>query len=441
MPEQINVYNRAARRLRALQCPSGVGQRVRRLYEVTNTNDAGPGSLRQAILDSNMRRGGVADVIRFNIPGPGPFVITVLSPLPPFTDGFTLDATTQPGYDARPLIGTGGTVGVDGLPLVQIRSPIVQVFGNGLVENGLVFAGSNNSTLTGLHVWGFMGTNVVLSNSNAATVFQNAIGANPALGDPGTDLRAAINLMLDSNNDATVKENLIGYPNAPQNVMMPDQQGAIRVNGNEFVGTVRIAPRSPPVTRPVQLPNRFITGNLIRDSIGYGLDFVSAADNLTISNNTVRDNGIEEPKRLRHREQLDLEHDPFVRTNRPVAGGTVREVRRHDEPSLAADPHARHTLDEAWDQVRAERERDRRAGPRRLDLRTLLIGPGRIVVPQRVVEEHAAGRRRLGSLTDDHLGDHEVGGACRRRRRGCRWAVVRIAAARRGGEYRSDCRP
>ena len=42
---------------------------------VTNANDAGPGSLRQAILDSNASR-GVVDTIAFAIPGAGPHTIT-----------------------------------------------------------------------------------------------------------------------------------------------------------------------------------------------------------------------------------------------------------------------------------------------------------------------------------------------------------------------------
>jgi hypothetical protein len=49
-------------------------------FVVTNTNDSGSGSLRQAILDANSAGG--ADIIVFNIPRPGPFVITVASSLP-----------------------------------------------------------------------------------------------------------------------------------------------------------------------------------------------------------------------------------------------------------------------------------------------------------------------------------------------------------------------
>jgi len=71
-------------------------------FTVTNTNDSGGGSLRQAILDANTNAG--PDTIDFNIPGTGPFQILPLSILPPLAGGTTLDATTQPGYAGTPLI-------------------------------------------------------------------------------------------------------------------------------------------------------------------------------------------------------------------------------------------------------------------------------------------------------------------------------------------------
>ncbi len=49
-------------------------------FTVTNTNDSGAGTLRQAILDANANPG--LDTITFNIPGAGPFSIKPLSALP-----------------------------------------------------------------------------------------------------------------------------------------------------------------------------------------------------------------------------------------------------------------------------------------------------------------------------------------------------------------------
>ena len=255
---------------------------------VRNTNDAGPGSLRQAILDANNRGG--ADVITFDIPGSGPFVITVASPLPVFDarGGVTVDGTTQPGYALRPLIGTGGTVGVDQLALPQIRSPIVQVFGNGLAATGLVFT-ANDSTLRGLHVWGFTGINVAFTNANDAEVLQNLIGANRAFGDPGPGLRAGINLLLEGGNNPSVRNNLIGYASGPENVLVTDHGGQVLVEGNELVGSLRLS-TEPLLGSRDPTPNRFISGNLIRNSVSYGIDLLGQT-RLTISNNTVRNNG------------------------------------------------------------------------------------------------------------------------------------------------------
>ena len=65
-------------------------------FTVTNTNDSGVGSLRQAILDANANAGN--DVIEVNIGGGGAHSIDLLSDLPIFTEGLSVDGSTQPGY-------------------------------------------------------------------------------------------------------------------------------------------------------------------------------------------------------------------------------------------------------------------------------------------------------------------------------------------------------
>lgn len=71
-------------------------------YTVTNTNDSGAGSLRQAILDAEANSG--TDTISFNIPGTGPFTIVPTTELPRIEDPVVIDGTTQPGYSGTPLI-------------------------------------------------------------------------------------------------------------------------------------------------------------------------------------------------------------------------------------------------------------------------------------------------------------------------------------------------
>lgn len=67
------------------------------VFPVTTTADAGPGSLRDAIMLANFAGGN--DMIVFAIPPGGPQLIIPLSPLPPLTDpaGVFIDGTTQPG--------------------------------------------------------------------------------------------------------------------------------------------------------------------------------------------------------------------------------------------------------------------------------------------------------------------------------------------------------
>ena len=66
-------------------------------FTVTNTNDIGPGSLRDAINAANSNMGN--DIIDFSISPGGLVVITPLSQLPPLVDpsGVLIDGLTQPG--------------------------------------------------------------------------------------------------------------------------------------------------------------------------------------------------------------------------------------------------------------------------------------------------------------------------------------------------------
>jgi hypothetical protein len=114
-------------------------------FVVTNTNDSGPGSLRQAILDANAtdNADGSADLITFAISGPGPHTITPLTPLPPVdtpsgefpldAGTVTIDGTSQPGFAGSPVIElSGAVVGTNGDGLT-IRTPNSVV--RGLVIN------------------------------------------------------------------------------------------------------------------------------------------------------------------------------------------------------------------------------------------------------------------------------------------------------------------
>ena len=75
---------------------------------VSNLNDSGPASLRQAILDSNAdpARNGIL----FAIPGAGVHTISPTSPRPDVTDPVTIDGYSQPGASPNTLM-VGESVG------------------------------------------------------------------------------------------------------------------------------------------------------------------------------------------------------------------------------------------------------------------------------------------------------------------------------------------
>lgn len=89
-------------------------------FTVTTTADTGAGSLRQAIADSNANGATVADDIVFAIPGTGPHVITVASPLPTITGLVTIDGSTQPGWVAN--TNTPDQGGLNGNLAIELSS-------------------------------------------------------------------------------------------------------------------------------------------------------------------------------------------------------------------------------------------------------------------------------------------------------------------------------
>src|SRR5271157_3163251 len=77
-------------------------------FFVINTVDSGPGSLRQAILDTDAAT-GETNMIDFSILGDGVQTIAPISPLPAITQSVLIDGFSQPGYAGTPLIELSGS--------------------------------------------------------------------------------------------------------------------------------------------------------------------------------------------------------------------------------------------------------------------------------------------------------------------------------------------
>ncbi len=205
-------------------------------FTVTNTEDSGAGSLRQAILDANANSG--ADAINFNITGSAPFTIMVQADLPIITEAVTIDGMTQPGFTGKPIIEISGNP--------QQSRPGLTITGGSSVIRGLALNRSNTaaiglSTNGGNRVEGcYIGVDVTgtmrRANGTGINVFQstnNTIGGavaaamNVISGNGGRGIEF-VNPGADSN---TVQGNFIGV-NASGAASLFNNGGGIGVFGN-----------------------------------------------------------------------------------------------------------------------------------------------------------------------------------------------------------------
>ncbi|TWT84883.1 PilZ domain protein [Planctomycetes bacterium CA13] len=139
-------------------------------FMVTNTNDSGAGSLRQAITDANTLAG--ADTISFNIAGTGVHTINLSSTLT-ITDTVTIDATTDDSFASN---GNQPAIVLDG--------------NNSFSGDGLVLTSTaDGSTIRGFVIRDFSGNGIQIdAGSDSNLIAGNYIGS---LSDTGADAGAA----------------------------------------------------------------------------------------------------------------------------------------------------------------------------------------------------------------------------------------------------------
>ncbi|MCT7963096.1 DUF4347 domain-containing protein [Laspinema sp. D1] len=183
------------------------------IFTVTNTNDSGVGSFRQAILDSNTSP--EVDTIAFNIAGNGVQIIQLLSVLPIINDSVIIDATTQPGYTGTPLIEIDGT-NVGGLDRAVLQ----------------ITAG--NSTVRGLVInrAGFSNAAILIRENGNNLIENNYLGTDA----PGTGFleRSGSGIFIRDSANNTIQNNLISGNNNTSSVGI-DIEGN-RASGNQILG-------------------------------------------------------------------------------------------------------------------------------------------------------------------------------------------------------------
>ncbi|MBI1761073.1 MAG: hypothetical protein HYR56_06510 [Acidobacteria bacterium] len=146
------------------------------IFTVTNTNDSGAGSLRDAINQANATAG--ADTINFAI-GSDLQTINLLSALPTLSETVTIDGTTQPGFAGAPLIelrGTSAGANARGLQIINVANCLIK----GLVVNSFAKTGVfiSGAAASGNQVQGcYIGTNAAgtaaIPNGTNPTTFDS----------------------------------------------------------------------------------------------------------------------------------------------------------------------------------------------------------------------------------------------------------------------------
>jgi trimeric autotransporter adhesin len=265
---------------------------------VTNTNDSGAGSLRQAITNANalVNTSGV-DRIEFAIPTTDPgynastgvFRINITSVLPHITDGVVIDGESQAiniGNTNAGFMGPGGTVGVQNIALGQVQRPEIEIVTSQLIPQ--VFQiDAPDVTIRGLAMYG--GSNEVIfvnTLGNNALIENNVIGSGAAsFSDPGAATRSLNNLISGwQAEDGIIRNNLLGFSNR-QGIQIIGQMDRWIIEGNSMTSVSLINP----VFDMVWLEGNdvVIRGNRFDANNSSGIEVGGSSINTSIENNSI----------------------------------------------------------------------------------------------------------------------------------------------------------
>ena len=215
------------------------GRQLLATFTVTNVNDSGPGSLRQAILSSNAATGSATNAINFQVGSGGTETISLLSALPGVTHPVVIDGTTQPGTGTAPHIvldGTNAGANSAGLTLTKSSSTVEGLAIDNFAEYAINVSGSSNviaDNYLGLTPAGALAANTH-NAINLTYATGNTITGNVVSGNLGNGIE-----VYDSSNNL-VTGNLVGT-NPAGTAALPNQGNAVKIEagskGNVIGGT------------------------------------------------------------------------------------------------------------------------------------------------------------------------------------------------------------
>jgi hypothetical protein len=190
-------------------------------FVVTNTNDSGAGSLRQAIIDANANPG--LDSINFNITGPSLKIQPTLR-LPDITDPVVIDGSTQPGFSGAPIVELNGGKSAEralfvNAPGSTIRSLVINGFSTGAIILGTASAGSHvegcyiGTDVTGTIAIPNTGSGIAVFSSNNVIGGTTPGARNVISGNSENGVQVRLFCCMGANNSITgnvIQGNYIG---------------------------------------------------------------------------------------------------------------------------------------------------------------------------------------------------------------------------------------
>ena len=188
-------------------------------FVVTNTYDAGTGSLRKAITDANALSG--KDIINFNIPGAGPHVISLITALPLITEQVNINGYSEPG--AYPATSSYSAKILDIIDF------------NNIPSSGFVFTfttgSSDISGLSIINATGGSSAGIYLNNCGVTNIKGNIIGMYP----DGTSAGNYVGIRIAGSDNA-----VIGGSDANRNIISANQTYGVlieNITSNEASST------------------------------------------------------------------------------------------------------------------------------------------------------------------------------------------------------------
>jgi trimeric autotransporter adhesin len=282
---------------------------------IVNANDAGQGSLRQFIHNSNAL-GAETDLAQSGLPlgfetsvfmvsqsmlASGVAVFEIASELPFLTGVRTrLDGATQTNNvgDTNPgALGAGGAVGVGEAPLLMVARPEVLLHDSGGITAGLTIAAAD-VTIRGLAVYGFgssefFGADIHVLDCEGVLIEHNVVGASAwTFASPaGADRSRRFGILAGAGDEGVIRNNLVGFTGQTGILLTAGAMGWT-IEGNEVRETSWARLVNDGISIEAQSGAAAVLRNLVVGNLGHGIDTWTSAGWNTIADNTISGNGV-----------------------------------------------------------------------------------------------------------------------------------------------------